>query len=158
MDCGSNYKIKGWNKVRYLDIANNNKGQGRCPVESTVASKFQINHTKYDVPAGGVPLGCLDKVCPVCFACILLKRFISSGFICTLPLNPTFRAALRMKDVRFEYRDSWIDAARDGIRVTGTPEIIACCANSKRRLSNRLITVAFMANLIQSNGKNQTMF
>jgi hypothetical protein len=51
-----------------------------------------------------------------------------------------------------------MDAARDGVRVSGTPEAIACCANSKRRVSNRLITVAFMANLIQSNGKNQTMF
>jgi hypothetical protein len=61
------------------------------------------------------------SVWPVWRAWILLNRCNSSGFTRTFWPKPTLRTARRMKDVRFEYNDSWMDAARDCVRVIGIP-------------------------------------
>ena len=57
--------------------------------------------------------GLRARTLPVRAAWIELKRCSSSGFIEIFWPKPTLRAARRMNDTRFEYRLSWIDAARD---------------------------------------------
>lgn len=105
-----------------------------------------------------VLLGFLARVCPTCCAWILPNLYISSGFIEILAPIPTLRAALLMNETRFEYKDSWMEAARDRVRVRGTPVAASLTALSSRRRRRLFIMVAFMANLIQSRGINQMMF
>jgi hypothetical protein len=59
---------------------------------------------------------------------------------------------------RVKQQDLWMEAARDRVRVRGIPAAASLPASSSRRRRMDFITVAFMANLIQSRGINQMMF
>ena len=73
--------------------------------------------------------GFLARVAPVRWAWMELKRRSSSGLTDTFWLNPMVRAARRMKETRLEYIDSWMEAARDWVRVIGTPSAVSCMTN-----------------------------
>jgi hypothetical protein len=63
-----------------------------------------------------------------------------------------------MKETRLEYKDSWKEAAREVVRVRGTPVLAWASAATLERFLRYLMMVAFMANLMKSRGTNQTMF
>ena len=93
---------------------------------------------------------------------MLANRLSSPWLICTLfPPKPTLRAARLINDTRFEYRLSWIEPTRDCVRVIGTSSpalAISFDILSSWRRRRYLITVAFIANLTRSSGKNQMIF